>query len=256
MNSDSYFAIGHSHHVCEDYAFAGPTACSKTPIAVVSDGCSTAPNTDIGSRILTRAILLNYPLNLSESIRGAYQATKTLGLTFDSLFATILTLEFTPENQIKAQVSGDGGVIARKRESQELEVYWLNYCSNAPEYLAYLLHTPSYSRFLDSFGNQKAAEITTLGPDGEVKSSFAEFPEDLVYERYFDPADYDLIAVTSDGVDSFAGLGYIDVIKRIMSFKNYKGEFVKRRVKRFLKEIAAEKIRHDDDVSLAAIYLK
>ena len=44
--SDSYFKIGKTHLICQDYALHSEGHIS------LSDGCSSSPNTDIGSRLL------------------------------------------------------------------------------------------------------------------------------------------------------------------------------------------------------------
>ncbi len=49
METNSFYQIGKEHKVCEDYASCG---IEPFPYAILSDGCSTGKNTDIGSRIL------------------------------------------------------------------------------------------------------------------------------------------------------------------------------------------------------------
>ena len=53
MTADAYFAIGRTHDVCQDYALASDDV-PKT-WALVSDGCSSSPASDIGARLLGRA---------------------------------------------------------------------------------------------------------------------------------------------------------------------------------------------------------
>ena len=61
MYTDSYFKIGKSHKVCEDYARAKEIphpylAKEKLPYAVVSDGCSGSEDTDFGSRLMAISV--------------------------------------------------------------------------------------------------------------------------------------------------------------------------------------------------------
>src|SRR5437868_4207156 len=52
MNSDCAFQIGAAHTVCQDYAVAH----SGVPAyAILADGCSSSPDTDIGARLLVKA---------------------------------------------------------------------------------------------------------------------------------------------------------------------------------------------------------
>jgi hypothetical protein len=79
--------------------------------------------------------------------------------------------------------------------------------------------------------------------------------------------EIEFIALASDGLQSFytvkeettskrmVPLAAADVIKELFCFKNYKGIFVKRRLHKFLKDIYKKQWQHQDDVSLAVIYL-
>src|SRR5215203_2249321 len=48
MNTDCFFNIGATHSVCQDYVVA-------SPYLILSDGCSSSPDTDIGARLLVKA---------------------------------------------------------------------------------------------------------------------------------------------------------------------------------------------------------
>jgi len=50
MNADSYFEIGSTHLVCQDYALSG--LYKDMCYGIVSDGCSSAENSEIGAQIL------------------------------------------------------------------------------------------------------------------------------------------------------------------------------------------------------------
>jgi hypothetical protein len=69
-----------------------------------------------------------------------------------------------------------------------------------------------------------------------------------------------IAAVFSDGVKSFVDeqrqeVSTLEVIRSLMNFKGFKGEFVKRRMQGFLKSARKRGWKHDDDLSMAAIYL-
>ena len=51
MKADAYFEIGATHLVCQDYALA--FANNEYAYAIVSDGCTSSPNTDIGARLIS-----------------------------------------------------------------------------------------------------------------------------------------------------------------------------------------------------------
>jgi len=57
---DSFFFIGDSHEICEDYAVSGihhlnEAETNIVPYGIVGDGCSAAKNVDFGSRFLVKA---------------------------------------------------------------------------------------------------------------------------------------------------------------------------------------------------------
>ena len=70
----------------------------------------------------------------------------------------------------------------------------------------------------------------------------------------------------SDGVHSFyetqnlgtsiinADLSYVDVITEVLNFKNFNGQFMQRRLNRFLKFCQKNNWHHADDISFGTIY--
>ena len=47
----------------------------------------------------------------------------------------------------------------------------------------------------------------------------------------------------------------IDIIPSLVSFKNYAGDFMKRRLSRGLLEYSKQGMIHDDDIAMAAIHI-
>ena len=66
MFADCAFAAGRGHDVCQDYAAAGGGA--DEPYAILADGCSTSPDTDVGARLLVKCI--ERPLASAASLDG------------------------------------------------------------------------------------------------------------------------------------------------------------------------------------------
>ena len=52
MISDSYFEIGNTHMVCQDYALNGSSPDNRLHYSIVSDGCSSSKHSEIGAQIL------------------------------------------------------------------------------------------------------------------------------------------------------------------------------------------------------------
>ena len=82
-------------------------------------------------------------------------------------------------------------------------------------------------------------------------------------EFTFPRDEYDVVAVMSDGVQSFRrkvgnvfeSVPAFEVVAEMMAFKGLAGQFVVRRMKAFLKQVAANGGHWDDDVSMAAIHV-
>ena len=73
MNSDSYFEIGNTHQICQDYALSGNY--KDMYYSVVSDGCSSAEHSEIGAQILCHVARYNLQLHYDLFVEGVKQTT-------------------------------------------------------------------------------------------------------------------------------------------------------------------------------------
>ncbi len=68
----------------------------------------------------------------------------------------------------------------------------------------------------------------------------------------------EVISITSDGIGRFKKdgnfLNTLEVVKELTAFKNWNGEFIKRRLSRALLDYSKHETYPDDDVALAAIH--
>jgi hypothetical protein len=83
----------------------------------------------------------------------------------------------------------------------------------------------------------------------------------------FTPEEVKYIAIASDGLDSFyktittetsktnKSIPYIEVIDELIAFKNFNGQFVQRRMNKFLKDCERCKWHNADDISLAVVHM-
>lgn len=267
MRTDCFFAIGSSHTICQDYAIA------NGPFIALSDGCSSSEHTDVGARLLSLAAQeetygwLAHESNDSGNwiIRRANSARNELGLSYESLDATLLMAYATNENKIHIRAFGDGA-IALRRKSGETETWSIDYEHETPAYLSYLIHEDRRRRYLQSgYGRQ----IITRYIDG-VEVDCEHIDRDMhsfgrPFGFFFDPSLYDMVCLFSDGVRSFTqtadtggiiAVGMHEVISHIMAIKNANGAFLTRRCKAFLnRHCIAARWRHHDDFSAAAIWL-
>ena len=259
-SADSFFFIGKSHTVCQDRALAG-TDREGNPFAIVCDGCSSSPDTDIGAWMLARAAFSYMatsgptPIENSSITFQAQQMQGACRLSQRALDATLL-VAYTSPTQLYVEAFGDGVVVARKR-SGELEVREIEFPSGAPAYLNYRRDVNRLGEYLKLTNN---AERYVKDQTGFALHQFGFGHSFFSFHR----RDYDMVAVLSDGATSFQRrngstfehVPTLEVLPYLVGFKNYAGDFVTRRVRRFLtKEMLELGWHHDDDLSVASIYV-
>lgn len=248
-NSDCYFFMGKSHDICQDYAYAGINK-NNNHVAIVSDGCSSSPDTDFGSRLLTRASILcgeksdqfDFDDLLASTIVKA--TSENTWLHPNCYDATLLYCELV-DDTIHTAIAGDGLFFARERESQKFHTYKFEYSSGAPYYLNYLMNNERNKQYLEKYS-----------PIVEIEYNGEKIENELI-RPYFkvDAEFYDLVGVSSDGIFSF-DKSYREILKEITAFKNYTGSFVKRRIKKFFNKCYEDKTLPYDDFSVSMIHLK
>src|SRR5215203_3069967 len=170
MNADSAFQMGSNHAVCQDYAVAG--ACAATahvdgalaprgPYVILSDGCSSSPDTDTGARLLVKAaerLLRDSGGPPAEGVAGLHAEAARLALSWaaqlglrpQAVDATLLTAHVDGE-ELVVGCSGDG-VVCLQTTAGALDVYAV--------YPAYA-HQPARLRALAERGRLRG-EVTRL----------------------------------------------------------------------------------------------
>ncbi len=286
MNTDCAFYIGTTHNICQDYALAGNNSI------VVSDGCSGSPSSDIGSRVLSITAMnkmaeLDGLQNFDEKecILLARPAIKILNMPNECLDATLLAA-VSYGDSVQAMCCGDG-VIAIKTRDKDMIIINRVYENNYPYYINYLYDQTGRFKNWEQNHCEEKIYASNINKDGEV----VRFEKELKYNSRInsidggdigvfrqidlnhrimieitDKKDIEYIAIMSDGVHSFyetimtdtsrcnKSLNYIDVVKELLSFKNFNTSFVQRRINKFRKNCAKKNWGNADDVSLAVIY--
>jgi hypothetical protein len=270
MNSDSFFAIGRTHQICQDYCITGVK--DTLPYAIVSDGCSASKDTDFGSRFLAKSAehyvyssQVGDPkfIDLHASIIRSEGIRKSIEMESECLDATLLVAKIE-KNNIVVQVSGDGVIAARKKDGT-LVIKTIDYKDNAPLYLNYILDPVRRDLLINAYDITKT--ITSYYCIGDTIDKATMIDPEVITEFLFPIEDYSYVAVMSDGVQSFHQIQQtytsktsvpVDVcaiVKGLMDFKGSAGSFVKRRCQKFLKECGENDVYHDDDVSIGVISL-
>ncbi|MHA2043409.1 MAG: protein phosphatase 2C domain-containing protein [Candidatus Thorarchaeota archaeon] len=282
MYADSVFNIGSTHRVCEDYALHGLPSSEfpfRTSHAILSDGCSSAVDTDFGSRILAKAaqqfIHRDYNKHSAKVFGNTVMAKATtacaaLGLMPTSLFATLGAVFADPE-YFRAFLFGDG-VIAYIDNSGLMGFQHIQFPKGAPFYLLYETESALKKGYIDQFGGTYTItnyERRNGKWEREEHDTFqiqADSPPDAFSQ--YSLKGHQLVAIMSDGVDSVykkintettkttENVPITEVVEELLSFKpvlspNYNGAFVQRRIAAAFKN--NPDWEHGDDISIAAL---
>ncbi len=284
---DHHFVIGHTHlgngMPCQDYATSG-LKDDKYAYAIVSDGCSTGGQTDVGSRILAHSfakLFRRYFATHTESFAnmpshidtgGSYLASSTmdsLGLSINDMLATVVYAVITPDFTLTS-IIGDG-VVVFGYDDGSLEMQCVDWDQNAPYYIAYSMaddtqqHQNNLRNFQD-FHKDNLSPITfqhynmSNMSDTEVEPNIQKFTQDshnylrtLFIGNREDGRKINFIAVFSDGVTQVDGMNWKEVVIALLKIKG-KGSFAKRRMIAFHKESMRNNKRGPlDDIAYAII---
>jgi Protein phosphatase 2C len=263
MQLDSYLSIGRTHQICEDYSLTGKI---PMPFLIVSDGCSSSKNTDIGSRLLTLAAkkqlypavtygilpedsdsfgkkLIDIAVNVVDQLgvnRGALDATLILGYLRDGIFNFICY--------------GDGAIILKTKTGNSFIQF--SYGQNAPYYLTVHGDEKIRGQWMEAYPNNKLSVRTYQFTDTK---NTVEQSESFYYNGFVSIQDVEMIMVTSDGIGSFCKIddGSLvpveNVVERMININARKGEYIKRCMKKMIEGFARDGVYPLDDVSVASI---
>ena len=261
---DHFLRIGTSHKVCEDYIISNET---PLPFVILSDGCSSSKNTDMGARILTHLtkqylkneinnlpVLINYDSWMANSIiYNSESIAKTMGLGESCLDATLLIL-YAIKGSIYVCMYGDGYLITIDLQDR-ISSYEISYSNNAPYYLSYKIDAKR--KFIYRASNPTK---TIIKNNSEIL--FQNKPE-TPFIKTLPIGDYKGVFIASDGVGSFINKhgekhNIEETLKEITSFKNINGEFIKRRMgskKGAINTFQEMGITHYDDLSIGGFII-
>lgn len=277
MNTNHYYEIGSSHLVCQDYAISGKLN-DKISYAIISDGCSSSPDVDIGARLLPYAILKEMTIfqqhtELLKRDTGdlfkrvatdARSISDQLRVTPFCLDCTVLMV-LSDGKSIHVYVYGDGGIVFVSKDGK-VDYVDFEYDSGAPYYMSYFLDPARNASYQQEFNSKSCLNINSYSDTGKSSLGvYTKFDESIYKNCFFDlPADkYRAVAVVSDGVKSYTQgsegetkeIDRYEMAKRFGAFKNFVGKFVERRMNKIRIENATDGIVHYDDISIAGIHL-
>ena len=267
MNADHYYTIGNSHNTCQDYALSG--IVDNGAYVIVSDGCSSSPDVDVGARMLTLSAKRTLSIRGTEMNSDLFgQVTidnlKSIGNYFplhpQSLDATLL-VAFVKDKQFKVHMFGDG--IFFHQTATTIRIVHVDFESNTPAYLSYYLDKLRLKKYEDTVvGSKRVIDISLYKPNANESKDMIENEE---YVKPFDSVSFtglvedgDIIGVCSDGVNSFkkgdgSDINWQTQIREFIDFKSTVGVFVQRRLGFLKRQWQKNLITHYDDISMAAI---
>ena len=293
MQVDSFFTKGVSHKVCEDYSIHG--TIRGNPFIIVCDGCSGSKDTDFGARLLARSakkalvdiyhndtlfddmsceeLFEHFEKETTHNLRGALTATFSATTVAD---ATLL-VAFVYDGEVYWYMRGDGVMVTKRRESA-LVTMNIEYSTGAPYYLSYDLNKINDLKYKEKYGDGKKTVVTEFnfremvnGDEEKLKrigDDVLEYVSSHANEcGSFSIDELEYIALLSDGIDALQYKASFDgeknandfklgsVIEDALAFKNYNGEFIQRRFKRFMKDIDRKGYEPYDDISVASIWV-
>lgn len=262
LNADSYFTIGQAHasagDPCQDYAdtrhWARADGSISSAWAGVSDGCSTSGRTDIGARLVVCGRSL-----ADDELRDA---AKRLGLGWKDMLATSFSILAT-RTSVRAKLFGDG-VTAFRHAADDIIMSRIEWTGNRPYYPTYKIFAADGCerefRRIQEKADQAIIEeawhwngdsFTPLEPvDGQptLDQGIAGLTR-----RMDIPEGGGVAAVFTDGICQIQGVDWKDAVVAAMSYKNFAGRFVARRMMRMLKAMSLGDCYPIDDVACAAI---
>ena len=263
IHVDGFTTIGHSHKVCEDYVVL------KEDHVVLSDGCSSSPNTDVGARLLAHAMdnLIScsggeYIGNISGTmaIHDASLCLSLLGLEGECLDATLLYM-LIDRDRIHITTFGDGNIICLYKDGK-VSCCNTSYSDNAPAYLSYRSDKGRGEAYL-KMGGEVLHRISSREP-GSIEwqnDDFQLYKSALSHGGYLAAsiAETRAIMITSDGIESFHDksgnqIHLHDVINEIVDFKHLGPNFLQRRMgsrRGVISTFEKMGITHADDISIA-----
>lgn len=266
MSADTFYTIGATHQVCQDYALSGPS------YAIVSDGCSSVKDSDWGSRLLTKSLDSIFKTkktiqfeDLVEALRLSNLYAKMLDLEQECLAATLLCV-YETEDGFHAYVSGDGFVVA-KTISGKLQIVEHEYESGAPFYLYYSLSPELIKSYKQAFPQKNLKVFNSFVANAEKDVRFTDTVQaDQQSIQYFFPKEvYSGVGVVTDGLRSFVkqvkkhtsitneSVGFEKIVGDIFSFKTSEGQYVHRRCQRAFKEFHNKDIKNNDDFAVGVV---
>jgi hypothetical protein len=289
LSADHHFSIGHEHvgsgKPCQDHALSMHD--DRMACAVISDGCSTGGETDMGARVLTFGAIATIRAYHARHDRIAFSSDSNehgvvtevgaqqrivlgtvrhaLGLARDDMLATCGYVFVTHEGGV-IHLIGDG-VIAIKLRDGSVSMFRYDW-GKIPFYPQYREESGG-AGYVREHGDPMAQALseerwdydpTTKGFISCGTTSYTVIDGMRGVTKPISKEELtefvDSIAVFTDGVLRVDGVDWKDVVSTLMAFKTTEGVFAKRRMIRALKDFRNKGKGPMDDIAYAVIHVE
>lgn len=266
MNTDSAVLTGTHHSAtarpCQDYGLAH---CDENGAwVVVSDGCSSGGDTDLGARILARAVhqVLSEQSALVQTAWLEENVCAKAAGALDShrvsdLLATLVVAQVR-DGTVRVSFFGDGVAVLRHTDGTLTRVQ-VTYSDNAPGYLAYTFAPGLAQAWQAQYpGQQRTCRIQKLSAQGDVLEQQVIQAEacltglSLNWDIQADAIGCVLVA--TDGLDT-AGTAPEKAAAQVADIKGSVGEFLKRRMGKLARLWGKQNGFPDDDLAVSAVWI-
>jgi hypothetical protein len=278
METDSYYEIGSSHRICQDYCFS--TQEDKIAYAILSDGCSSSKDSTIGAcllPILAKNIILylkdrmvidssSYISTFSNILTNKLSNMLNLLDISSNVFDATLLICIIEKDSFICFGWGDGFFISKNKDDHIL-IKNISYYDEAPYYPSYDVDLSRRLTYQAMYADKGFIQRFTTCLD---KSGNYLFSNNTEINNCMSPIliangekeDIKSITICSDGIKTYyhkdSNEKKIDesfIIPKMLDYKNTIGEFVNRRMLRLKKEMHENNIMHSDDISCSTIIL-
>lgn len=263
MHTD-FAVITGSHHAvtpCQDYCLSGQQG--DRGWAAVADGCSTGGRTDLGARawaLAAEAVLKDAAGELlgADELRSAICANAEpmlRNLQPEDGLATLITLQVDGPS-IRVCMFGDGAVVTKRQDGQ-LRLHNRVDAGNAPFYLNYLLHPTVLERYRKQYGGLASTVAShEFDQDGQlIRVSAGDYDADQPFELtlHAQRDELECVLISTDGIGTGAGL--FAAVRELAAIKGSKGEFLKRRMNRLVRDWQKAGTMPTDDLAVAGVWV-
>ena len=285
MVSDSYFEIGNKHIVCQDYALNGHSSDGCMYYAIISDGCSSSKNSEIGAQILcyvakyflllyynsqvitqtseenVRILLQNSIYKKANEIRSLYGIEQS---ALDATLSIVCIVDNDDSNKTWVWTWGDGVTIYNYHDCTE--IITVEYETGAPFYISYL-SKENHETYKRKFGDGKVTQTRYTYKNGNAEPEIYTHDAEYTYSffdfetQWYPKINNDIlksVIISSDGLTSYEdvlneSIPTTNIAHELLGYKRINGEFMKSNIIFMNKRHNKQHITHYDDMSCGIV---